>query len=161
MHLARFIALSALVSALGGCESEYAELRSGNYSVVERPESEAAAKPEAKAGAEAKAKRSVSVVIDREATTITVTVDGTATSKKYTPRPREQWPRGCPMNMNSYAEELADIEGPLTIGAMILQKPMLLARCPSGTEVMLTEAREFPGLERACPPESCLEFSKK
>ena len=116
---------------------------------------------ETKAAGEKKPEPVVTVAIDREASSITVTVDGTATTKKYTPRPREQWPRACPMNFNSFREELADIEGPLTIGAVTLQKPMLLALCPSGLTVMITEAREFEGHRRDCPPESCFEFSKK
>ncbi|MEM7154773.1 MAG: hypothetical protein AAF799_18125 [Myxococcota bacterium] len=174
MHSARLVASMFVMFVVAGCESHYAELRSGEYAVVPPPdegdtktEAGGNAKGDAKAeaGSEAKADAvpvpAVTVKIDREATSITVTVDGTATTSKYTPRPREQWPMGCPMNMSSYREELADIEGPLTIGAMTLEKPTLLARCPDGAHVMLTEAQEYTGHDRPCPPESCIEFANQ
>lgn len=100
--------------------------------------------------------------VDRKNQLVKFTLeDGSQVEGSFSFREIETWPAGCPANIGSTYMEILDIEeGPLTIGALTFEEPILVRDCPpEPMRVVLREDGIVGGSGSACAGlEKCLHF---
>jgi peptidyl-Lys metalloendopeptidase len=90
--------------------------------------------------------------------------DGSGVAVSITTRERADWPSGCPTNLNSTTMEVLDIAGgPLTLGDLTFEDPILVRDCPVEPErIALREDGPVGGGGGAClGVDTCLHFNRQ
>lgn len=104
------------------------------------------------------------LTIDAEQRTATFTLnDGAEVVVSFVARPRDEWPSGCPTNINETRMQVLDLAGgTLTIGPLAIDEPVLVRDCPrEPVEVVLRAAGEIGGGGSACIGASeCIGFER-
>jgi hypothetical protein len=135
-----FIALAGC--QLPGCGSDrWGEISAGEYVPVRG------------AGGSDAASAIETVRVDRENQTAWFALtDGSQIIVPFTPRPRADWPAGCPTNVHSTRMEVVELEsGALTIATTTFEDPILVRNCPlEPEEIVLRSDGEIGGGGNAC-----------
>ncbi|MGD1992515.1 MAG: hypothetical protein PVI59_04905 [Anaerolineae bacterium] len=81
-----------------------------------------------------------------------ILANGSRVITPFIPRPRSEWPEGCPTNVGSTAMEVLEIEMEvLTIAETVFHWPVLVRNCPpSPEEIVLRSDGEIDGGGTAC-----------
>jgi len=103
-----------------------------------------------------------SMTIDRGKNTIEVRLrDGDMINTTFTPRPKKEWPSGCPANIGSTRMEVLDLEvDQIAIGHMVIENPILVRNCPQNPErIVLRGDGQIGGSGTACAENNkCIHF---
>ena len=103
-----------------------------------------------------------SISVDRDGQIIKIDFeDGSIIDTRFTSRPREDWPSGCPANIGSTKMEVLDLHADtLNIGSLVFNDPILVRDCPPTPEIIvLREDGPIGGSGTACAGNySCIPF---
>lgn len=102
------------------------------------------------------------MTVDKDKKNIEIELEsGSIIGARFTGRPRDEWPSGCPANIGSTKMEVIDLSmDTLSIGPLVFHNPVLVRDCPSSPEVIvLREDGLIGGSGTACAGnDMCIHF---
>ena len=102
--------------------------------------------------------------VNRDAQVATLTLaDGSEIAIPFTPRPRSDWPAGCPSNVNETRMEVLDLDrDALTVGSLTFAHPLIVRDCPPDPVHVVLRAGggQIGGGGTACAgTDACITFA--
>lgn len=147
--------IAAVLSTLLGCSTDrWVEVEPGEYTVIDiHSESDG----ETISGIE-------TLVVERESNTIVIELQGgPPLVATFVSREKQDWPSGCPSNIQSTRMEVLDIQSSnLSIGGITFSNPILVRNCPPNPNtIVLREDGTIGGAGSACAwPDQDIHFAK-